>query len=41
MAEAAIAAAMTELHIDGTVKSAGESSIDGTIVGALSDADGR
>ena len=28
MAEAAIAAAMTELHIDGTMKSAGESSID-------------
>ena len=28
MAEAAIAAAMTELHIDGTVKTVGESSVD-------------
>ena len=28
MAEAAIAAAMTELHIDGTIKTVGESSVD-------------
>ena len=30
MAEAAIAAAMTELHIDGTVKSLGDSTVDAT-----------
>ena len=30
MAEAAIAAAMTELHIDGTMKSVGDSTVDAT-----------
>ena len=40
MSEAAIAAAMTELHIDGTVKTVGESSVDAT-TGTLSSPDGK
>ena len=39
MSEAAIAAAMTELHIDGTMKMAGESSLDAAS-GMLTNADG-
>ena len=38
MAEAAIAAAMTELHINGTVKNLGDSTVDAT-AGALTDQD--
>ena len=38
MAEAAIAAAMTELHIDGTVKNLGDSTVDAT-AGTLTDQD--